>query len=172
MFDPAHELSDDDVATLLHAAQWAPSWGNTQPWRFVVLRRGRPGHDVLVRHLTEGNSGWVPRASAVFVAGTDPSAEADYARYDLGQAAAHLTLQARAMGLHAHQFAGFDHEATAAGLGIPDDVLVLSGIAVGVLGDPATAAAADVERNTRVRKRKDLTEFAFEGRWGQGWTAP
>jgi len=35
------------------------------------------------------------------------------ALHDAGQAAAHLTFQARAMGLHAHQFAGFDHDALA-----------------------------------------------------------
>ena len=35
----------------------------------VVAERGSPSHEVLVRHLSRGNSGWVPRASLVLVVG-------------------------------------------------------------------------------------------------------
>lgn len=68
----------------------------------------------------------MPRASVVFVTAAhvrsdeaDAPAFSDHALYDVGQAAAHLTLQATAMGLHAHQVAGFDHDALAAALGVP-----------------------------------------------------
>ena len=109
VFDAAHELSDEEIATLLQAARWSASWGNTQPWRLGVARRGNAAHRALVAHLTRGNSTWVPRASVVFLAGTQVAKDDDgngpdeptYSYYDLGQAAAHLTLQARAMGLHA-----------------------------------------------------------------------
>lgn len=39
-FDPAHESTEADVASLLEAARWAPSAGNSQPWSFIVGRRG------------------------------------------------------------------------------------------------------------------------------------
>lgn len=35
--DPA-PLHDEVVHALLEAARWEPSWGNLQPWRFVVVR--------------------------------------------------------------------------------------------------------------------------------------
>ena len=31
-------VSDDMVNMVLEAANWAPSWGNTQCWRFIVVR--------------------------------------------------------------------------------------------------------------------------------------
>ena len=63
----------------------------------------------------------MPRASAVLIVGAQVAPDEDgeggyksfHAEYDTGQAAAHVTLQARAMGLHAHQFAGFDKAAVA-----------------------------------------------------------
>lgn len=31
-------VSDDVLQTLLEAARWAPSWSNTQCWRFIIVR--------------------------------------------------------------------------------------------------------------------------------------
>lgn len=175
VFDAAHELSDEELTRLLEAAQWAPSAGNRQPWRYVVAPRGSAAHQVLVPHLSRGNAGWVPRASAVLlsvaVLGTDGNDLGDIAipLHDLGQASAHLTLQARAMGLHAHQFAGFDHDAVAAGLGQPDGVRLVAGIAVGMRGNPAEVDERDAEREHRVRTRRPLAESVYAERWGEPW---
>ena len=177
IFDPEHRLSADEIETLLHAAQWAPSYGNTQPWAFVVAERGSASHGVLIRHLSRGNSRWVPRASLVLVAGEQHAPDElgeggykpRYADYDTGQAAAHVTLQARAMGLEAHQFAGFDKEAVAADLGVPAYVRLLAGIAVGVRGDPADVPEGDAERDQRERRRVPLSARAHGDRWGTPW---
>ncbi|HEX8780532.1 MAG TPA: nitroreductase family protein [Nocardioides sp.] len=174
VFDDRHELDDAEVAQLLHAAQWAPSCGNTQPATFLVCGRGTPSHKRLVATLSRGNAGWVPRASVVFVGVARVDGEDDpdngcagFATYDVGQAAAHLTLQAHAMGLHAHQFAGFDRDALAAEMGVPDTHRVLAGIAVGVLGDPAHVDERTAGRDRKVRVRRGLDELAFTGRWGE-----
>ncbi|GAB3244717.1 nitroreductase family protein [Nocardioides dilutus] len=177
VFDDTHVLEPDQIALLLTAGRWAPSCGNAQPAHFVVAERGSRSHEVLVRHLTTGNSGWVPRASLVLIAGAqfapDERGEGGYkpryADYDTGQAAAHVTLQARAMGLEAHQFAGFDKEAVAAELGVPDFVRLLTGIAVGVPGDPADVSERDAERDRRVRRREPLSARAHGERWGTPW---
>lgn len=175
VFDAQHELTDAEITRLLEAAQWAPSSGNRQPWRYVVATRGSAAHQVLVPHLSRGNSGWVPRASVVFlsvvVLGTDGDELKDVLipTHDVGQASAHLTLQAHAMGLHAHQFGGFDHAAVAAGLGIPDDARVLAGIAVGVRGNPEEVPERDAERDQRARSRRPLAETAYDDRWGHPW---
>lgn len=177
VFDDAHVLDRDQVVLLLTAARWAPSCGNAQPAHFVVAERGSRSHEVVVRHLSRGNSGWVPRASLVLVVGAqfapDEQGEGGYkprnADYDTGQAAAHVTLQARAMGLEAHQFAGFDKEAVAAELGVPAYVRLLAGIAVGVRGDPADVPERDAERDQRVRRRVPLSARAHGDRWGTPW---
>ena len=62
VYDPAHRLTAHEIETLLHAAQWAPSAGNSQPWVFFVCVPGTANHDRLVATLSRGNSGWVPRA--------------------------------------------------------------------------------------------------------------
>ena len=143
----------------------------------MVARRGGPAHRVLLPHLSRGNAGWVPRASVVLLAaaqigpapGEEPLKGEAYACYDLGQAAAHLTLQARAMGLHAHQFAGFDRDAVAGELEVPPHFRLLSGIAVGALGDPASAAERDREREDRPRTRRALAEFVHVDGWAAPW---
>lgn len=176
VFDDTHVLAPDEVELLLQAARWAPSCGNAQPAAFLVAERGDAVHDVLVRHLSRGNAGWVPRASAVFVvtAQVAPDEEGEggykpfFAEYDAGQAAAHLTLQAEAMGLHTHQFAGFDKDAVAAELGVPAYAKVMAGIAVGVPGDSADVPARDAEREHRERRRKPLARLA-RTRWGEPW---
>ncbi|MFD4326054.1 nitroreductase family protein [Nocardioides sp. NPDC058538] len=177
VFDPAHELVDAEIRLLLEAARWAPSAGNSQPWSFLVLPRGSAGHATFVSHLSRGNSGWVPRASAVFVAisqvGVGPDGNgpkwSDYSHYDLGQAAAHLTVQAASLGLSSHQFAGFDHDAVAAAFGVPDWWKVMTGIAVGLHGDPAQVDPRDAEREERERVRRPLGEIAFADKWGTPW---
>ncbi|MER7607993.1 nitroreductase family protein [Nocardioides sp. NPDC127503] len=177
VFDPAHELADAEIRLLLEAARWAPSAGNSQPWSFLVLPRGSAGHATFVSHLSRGNSGWVPRASAVFVAvsqvGVGPDGNgpkwSDYSHYDLGQAAAHLTVQAASLGLSSHQFAGFDHDAVAATFGVPDWWKVMTGIAVGRHGDPTEVDPRDAEREERERIRRPLEETAFADKWGTPW---
>jgi len=177
VYDDAHRLAPHEIETLLHAAQWAPSAGNSQPWVFFVCVPGTPEHDALVTTLSRGNSGWVPRASVVFVtaahvrSGEEPDAPkvSDYAVYDVGQAAAHLTLQARAMGLHTHQFAGFDHDALAEVYGVPATHQLLTGIAVGVPGNPDDVDERTAARDHRDRVRAELSGWAFAGRFGRAW---
>lgn len=183
VFDDRHELTDEDIDLLLRAAQWSPSWGNSQPWSFVVLRRGTGGHQTLVSHLARGNAGWVPRASIVVLGAAqtaiDPAEGPDakpvnttYAFYDLGQAVAHLTLQAHSMGLFAHQFAGFDQETAARELGVPGHLTTPVGIAIGVRGDPQDASERDREREQRPRERTPLSQLAHLDQWGERWGRP
>ena len=176
VFDAQHTLSIEQITTLLHAAQWSPSLGNTQPWTFIVAERGSAAHDQLVPRLSRGNSGWVPRASVVFITATQvelapgqQEAKLSHTLYDLGQAAAHLTLQARAMGLHAHQFAGFERDEFATAVGVPPHYRVMSGIAVGVPGDPGEVSERDAAREVRPRTRRALSEWAFGPVWGTPW---
>lgn len=125
-FDVGHEASEGDIAVLLEAARWAPSAGNSQPWAFIAGRRGDETHARLVRHLAGSSRRWAPSA-AILVAnlchllvedtGWDYS---EFALYDLGQAVAHMTVQAAALGLSARQFRAFDRDAVAKEFAVPE----------------------------------------------------
>lgn len=164
-FEATHEIDEAELALLLEAARWTPSAGNSQPWAFLVLRRGEAAHQRLVALLSRGNTSWVPDASAVvitlFRAGDDDDPSftySDYAAYDLGQSVAHLTVQAAALGLGVHQFAGFDHDAVAREFAVPAAWQVTTGLAIG------RYAAGDDERR---RGRNPLSTFVFGDRFGE-----
>jgi nitroreductase len=125
VFDAEHEATAEDVETLLEAARWAPSAGNSQPWAFLAGRRGDPVHARLVRHLAGSSARWAPSASVLvanlahrFVEDTDWE-YSEFALYDLGQAVAHMTLQAQAIGLRARQFRAFDRDGLAREFAVP-----------------------------------------------------
>ncbi|MTD45242.1 nitroreductase [Conexibacter sp. W3-3-2] len=176
VYDPGHELTDEDLRTVLEAARWAPSFGNVQPWAFVALRRGDAQHAAFTELLSRGNASWVPRASAVVVTAhrvtEDDGATVDYAAYaahDLGQATAHLSVQATALDLHVHPFAGFDHAGAAALLEVPAAWELTIGVAIGRLAPPESVEASDprlAERDRRPRARNPLAEIAFADRFG------
>jgi nitroreductase len=124
-FDPEHELGDHEIALLLEAARWAPSAGNSQPWAFIPGRRGDETHTRLVTHLLGGSARWAPAASLLvanlshrLVEDTDWE-YSEFALYDLGQAVAHMTLQAQALGLAVRQFRAFDREALEREFAVP-----------------------------------------------------
>lgn len=39
-FDATYAVPESEIDALLDAARWAPSAGNSQPWAFIVGRRG------------------------------------------------------------------------------------------------------------------------------------
>jgi len=135
-FDPVHEIAPDEVELLLEAARWAPSAGNSQPWSFIVARRGSLEHTRLVRHLAGSSAAWAPTASLLianlahrFVEDTDWEFS-EFSLYDLGQAVAHMSIQAPALGLHVRQFRAFDRDGIAKEFAVPDhwEVTTLSAI--------------------------------------------
>ncbi|RZS77517.1 nitroreductase [Motilibacter rhizosphaerae] len=137
VFDAGHELEPGDVELLLEAARWAPSAGNSQPWAFVVGRRGDETHARLVRHLARSSARWAPSASLLVanlahrhVEGTDWD-YSEFSAYDLGQAVAHMTLQAASMGLFVRQFRAFDRAGVAAEFGVPEHWEVTTMAAIG-----------------------------------------
>lgn len=141
-FDLTHEMPPTQVELLLEAARWAPSAGNSQPWAFVAARRGERDHDRIVRHLAPSSARWAPSASLlvvnlahVLVADTDFE-YSEFALYDLGQAVAYMTVQARALDLQARQFRAFDQAGLAGEFAVPPHWQVTSITAVGQVSAP------------------------------------
>jgi nitroreductase len=47
-FDESYDARTAEVESLLEAARWAPSAGNSQPWAFIPARRGDVVHQRLL----------------------------------------------------------------------------------------------------------------------------
>ncbi|UPK73594.1 nitroreductase family protein [Nocardioidaceae bacterium SCSIO 66511] len=145
-FDDHHILEPDDIELLLEAARWAPSAGNSQPWAFVTALRGDADHARFVQHLARSSRRWAPAASALIVnvshrfVEDSPIEYSEFADYDLGQAVAHLTVQAQAMGLSCRQFRAFDLDALSAELGLSPGWFIVSMTAIGVAVETADGA--------------------------------
>jgi nitroreductase len=170
-YDESAVVTPDQVRALLEAARWAPSFGNTQPARYLVGVRGTPSFDGILATLNSGNRAWARRASLLLIGvmvTTNEKGDVPYAEYGLGLASENLVLQAVELGLIAHQMAGFSPDAARATFSLPEDAVPKVAIAV---GSPAPAEVLEedwrIEREKADRARLTLAEFAFTDQWGK-----
>src|SRR3984957_698741 len=166
-FDREHELGDEALNALLEAARWAPSAGNSQPWRFLVTRRGEDAHGRLFAALAPGNQAWAGTASAlVLVAArtaTDDGAPQPWALYDTGRAVATLVTQAQAHELAVHQIGGFDTDAVRAEFGLDNTLTPVVVLAVGRADPDAELPSHLAARAPAPRTRCQLSDLLLAG---------
>ncbi|WP_207948108.1 nitroreductase family protein [Metallococcus carri] len=157
-FDPAHDLDPATVQSLLEAARWAPSAGNSQPWAFHLWPRGSAGHRMVIDRLAPSSARWAPAASALVVNLAHVEVEdsgmefSEFADYDLGQAVAHMILHAHSIGLSCRQFRAFDLAA------LEQDLQVAPGWRIRTLTAIGRAAG-----ETPRTPRRDVAEVAADG---------
>ena len=165
-------ISADALGSLLEAASWAPSSFNGQPWSYLVAQREDSAEfEKLLRCLVEGNVPWAQNASALLLAVASLKFSHNgkpnrHAQHDVGLANENLVLQAQALGLAAHQMAGFDPEKARQLYEIPPDHEPLTMIAVGHQADPSRLSAPLRTREDSPRSRKLLSGMVYTGRWG------
>lgn len=162
-FDPDADLTPPDISSLVEAARWAPSAANSQPWRFVIGLRDEETHKRIFANLDQRNQRWAGSAAALIVAGHvtlgTSGRKLPHAPYDLGQAVAHLCVQASALGLYAHQMAGFDADSLRSDLHLSGDLKLTTVIAVGRLGHPDTLPTDLRDREVGLRTRRPVSEL-------------
>jgi nitroreductase len=164
MFDASYEARAAEVESLLEAARWAPSAGNSQPWAFLTARRGDAVHERLLRHLAPSSARWAPTASILVVNLCQQYVEdtdwefSEFSQYDLGQAVAHMTIQAQSLGLFARQFRAFDQGGLAAEFDVPEHWQVTSMSAFGRLPPGIGTPPAEVGP---ARRRRPLSEITW-----------
>lgn len=168
----ARPVTDDELFSLFEAARWSPSGGNSQPWAFIVVRASdADAHARIVSVLNPSNAVWAAAAPLLIVAiarrERSPGVDNLWASYDLGQAMAHLSVQASALGLVVHQMGGFNRQSAREQFQVPEGYDPLVVAAVGAAGDPAALPEELRNREMQPRTRKALTEFVFEGTWEQ-----
>lgn len=162
-FDAGHVIAEAELAALLEAARWAASSANSQPWRFLVGRRGDAVHDALFETLAAGNQLWAGRASALVLVAAEVvdgrGRSRSHAAYDTGAAVAQLTAQAGALGLVVHQMGGFDADAVRRVLDLDDRIQPLVVIAVGRHDAHAPLTEELATRESADRSRAPLSEL-------------
>jgi nitroreductase len=166
-------VADEDLRALFEAARWAASSYNEQPWRYIVATRETPEeYEKLLSCLVEGNQGWA-RGAPVLALGL---ASLKYARngkpnrhalHDLGQASANLCVEATARGIAVHQMGGIVPARAREIYGIPEDVDVVTGLAIGYAAEGDEVPEPLREGEAKPRPRKPLGEILFSGKWGQ-----
>jgi nitroreductase len=122
----------------------------------------------------EPNQGWASNAGVLILTVTRSAFAYNQkpnrvALHDLGQAAAHLALQATAIGLHVHQMAGLNLSRVRQEYGVPDGHEPQTAIALGYAdtSPPAGELAEELRRReTAARQRAPLGERVFSGKWG------
>jgi nitroreductase len=170
-FDPHRTATPEQVDSLLQAARWAPSAGNSQPWAFIVGVRGDRDHRRLVERLAPSARRWAPDAALLIANLAHRRVEdtdwdySEFSAYDLGQAVAHLTVQARSLGLYVRQFRAFDRAALERDFAVPAHWEIATMSAVGWVS-PGTESTGLVKERERERRPLDSLRWPTAGEAG------
>jgi nitroreductase len=160
------DVSEEVIQDLATSSQLAPSCSNKQPWRYVYIY-GEENLKKFHPALTGGNY-WAKEASLLIVVFSHKDygmviKDREYYLYDTGTATAFMILRAWEMGLVAHPMAGFSPSKAKQILNIPDDMMVLSVVAVGkridTISDNLSEKHREDEKNRPLRKAID--EFVY-----------
>ena len=162
-------ISQDELNVLFEAARWAPSSGNSHPWRILYAHRDSEHWPVFFDLLVERNRLWCRNAAALLLFISRKTNEQTGRvlvthSYDSGAAWENLALQGTLSGLVVHGMAGFDYARAKTTLNIPDDFQVEAMAAVGRSG-PITVLPEDFQARESPNTRRPINELVFEGRY-------
>lgn len=168
-------LEPATIRSLLEAAAWAPSSRNAQPWRFILASREEPEtFERILNCLNENNRSWARNAGLLLVALArltvgegEEERENRHARHDVGQALAHLSVEATARDLFVHQMGGFSRECVREQFEVPDGIEPVTAVAIGHYGDIEALPEALQRRERGARRRRPLREWVFGAGWGE-----
>jgi len=161
-------VPEEALQTVMEAVRWAPSWGNTQCWKVIIVKDSAlkselaktvPKVNPAQPTITEAPVLVVlcgAREVSGYYGGRPSTAKGDWLMFDTGLAMQNLCLAAYALGLGTVIIGMFEHQKVAEVLGVPQNVEV---VAMTPLGYPATQSSPP--------KRKEASEFVFNERYGK-----
>jgi nitroreductase len=170
-------VDDKAIETVLEAARWAPSWGNTQCWRFVVVRDSgirtelaatlfkRKREDALADNPALKSFLQAPviivlcaekGKSGIRSDGSSETDKGDWFMFDTALAMENLVLAAHALGLGTVIVGAFDAQKVAEILEITEGFCA---VAMTPLGFP--------DREGKAPPRKELSDIVFHDKYGQ-----
>lgn len=163
------EIKDEDLKLLFEAARWAPSSYNAQPWRFVVVRKGKDKiYQEFFSLMMDGNKTWAGTAPVLVLSISEVRDNKGrpnrFAYHDLGMAVGNLLTQATSMGLFVHQMGGYDTDAARKLLNIPEKFDPVAMMAIGYKGETDNLTDDLKSRENAPRTRKEIDEFVYMGK--------
>ena len=162
-------ISPEELAVLFEAARWAPSAGNTHPWRILYAHRDTEHWPLFFNLLVERNQIWCRNAAALLLfisrKTNEQSGRALITHsYDTGAAWENLALQGTLKGLVVHGMAGFDYARARTTLNVPYEFNVEAMAAVGRPG-PISVLPEDFQARESPNSRRPINEVVFEGKF-------
>ncbi|MFC1988410.1 nitroreductase family protein [Chloroflexota bacterium] len=162
-------VSQEVIDIILEAGRQAPSWGNTQTWRWIVVQDQNLKTQLAEQALRSGNRGTdaVKTAPALFVACAElnkagfregePSTNKGgyWYMFDAGLAMENMVLAATSLGLGTVFIGGMDAGKAEDIMGIPQGYVC---VILMVLGYPGEEPEA--------RPRKQMEELVFKDKFG------
>src|SRR4030066_1777915 len=149
-------VQEATVMELIEAARWAPSAGNIQPWKFVIVRKPHVKSALAKAALNQAH---VEDAPVVIVVCADERRSSMgygirgkllYCLQDTAAATQNILLTAHSLGLGSGWVGAFDEESARKALNIPEGVRPVAIIPVGY-----------PDETPRQRDRRLLTAGAY-----------
>jgi nitroreductase len=159
-------VPEDLLTKVLEAARCAPSWANTQCWRFVVVKDAATRRKLAEALPTSNPSRRALETAPVVIAACGKkgisgfyknqasTVNGDWLMFDVALAASQLTLAAHALGLGTVHVGLLDLNAAAEVLGVPADHQLVELIPLGYPDQVPNAPA-----------RKPLSDIVYWERW-------
>lgn len=144
---------------VLEAARWAPSGGNRQPWRFILV--DDPATVELIRSVSPGALFKAPAYIMIcYVPAESGAAGAGESERmaDCYIAAENIALAAHALGLGTCMIRSFSVEATREVLAVPPEARPVLMLSIGYAAE--TPKAPD---------RRALRDLAYRNEYGRNW---
>jgi nitroreductase len=148
------DVEEATVMKLIEAARWAPSAGNIQPWKFVIIRKP---HVKSALAKAASNQAHIEEAPVVIVVCADEKRSSTgygnrgkllYCLQDTAAATQNILLTAHSLGLGSCWIGAFDENLARKTLNIPVGVRPVAIIPVGY-----------PDETPRQRSRRPLTEI-------------
>jgi nitroreductase len=172
-------VDDEKIDTILEAGRWAPSWANTQCWRFIVVRDPEVKSKIAesLINIVMQDSVWVNPAFKAFATapviivvcaqtgksgyrhggGNEPVTDkGDWFMFDAALAVQNMALATHAQGLGTVIIGAFDARQVEKLLGVPEGYRAVTLFPVGV---PA--------REAKTPPRKELAEIVMKEKWAK-----
>lgn len=153
-FEKGKAVTEEQLNRILEAAIWAPSAGNTQCWRFYVVRNEKIKEELAVK---AGHQPFICDAALVIVVCADldhigrsygSRGRDTYSVQDTAAAIENILLTVTDLGLASCWIGAFDESKAASILKLPDGQRPLAMLPIGVPADtpsaPKRKAMADV----------------------------
>ena len=165
-------VTDNEIKEILEAARLAPSWANTQPWEFIIVRDGETIKEITGTYSkTNPAKSCSETASALIVVcaktkvsgfkdGQMRTKFPDWFMFDIGLAVQNLSLRAHDLGLGSVIVGSLDHDACKKIVQLPDGYEI---VAVLPIGKP-------LDKDKEGPKKKELKEFVHLNVYGERFT--